>query len=178
MTREFYEEVRAKALPYYEKAHIALTDKEKEGLEIVDFGMQDNFYNLGICIITYVNNERYCGKEMMLFPHQTCAEHWHPPVDTGKQETFRCRYGTVYVYVDGEPTPNPKVQPPEKDRDYFTVFHEIVLQPGDMFTMKPNTKHWVQAGPEGAIVSEFSSQSNDDTDVFTDPRIDRTFKVE
>ena len=73
MTREFYEEVRAKALPYYEKAHIALTDKEKEGLEIVDFGMQDNFYNLGICIITYVNNERYCGKEMMLFPHQTGA---------------------------------------------------------------------------------------------------------
>lgn len=47
-----------------------------------------------------------------------------------------------------------------------------------MFTMKPNTKHWFQAGPEGAIVSEFSSQSNDDTDVFTDPRIDRTFKVE
>ncbi len=112
----------------------------------------------------------------MLFPHQTCAEHWHPPVDTGKQETFRCRYGTVYVYVDGEPTPNPKVQPPEKDREYFTAFHEIVLQPGDMFTMKPHTKHWFQAGPEGAIVSEFSSQSNDDTDVFTDPRIDRTFK--
>ena len=82
------------------------------------------------------------------------------------------------MYVDGEPTPNPQVQPPEKDKDYFTVFHEIVLQPGDMFTMKPNTKHWFQAGPEGAIVSEFSSQSNDDTDVFTDPRIDRTFKVE
>ena len=91
MTKEFYEQVRAEALPYYEKAHIVLTDKEKENLEIVDFGMQDNFYNLGICIVTYVNNERYCGKEMMLFPHQTCAEHWHPPVDTGKQETFRCR---------------------------------------------------------------------------------------
>lgn len=22
----------------------------------------------------------------------------------GKEETFRCRYGTVYLYVDGEPT--------------------------------------------------------------------------
>ena len=158
------------------KAHIVLTDKEKENLEIVDFGMQDNFLQPRH-LHRYICKQRtLLRQEMMLFPHQTCAEHWHPPVDTGKQETFRCRYGTVYVYVDGEPTPNPKVQPPEKDREYFTAFHEIVLQPGDMFTMKPHTKHWFQAGPEGAIVSEFSSQSNDDTDVFTDPRIDRTFK--
>jgi len=33
--------------------------------------------------------------------------------------------------------------------------------------------HWFQAGPEGAIISEFSTQSHDETDIFTDPDIIR-----
>jgi D-lyxose ketol-isomerase len=33
--------------------------------------------------------------------------------------------------------------------------------------------HWFQAGAEGAVVSEFSSTSRDEYDVFTDPRIVR-----
>ena len=37
----------------------------------------------------------------------------------------------------------------------------------------PDTLHWFQAGVEGAIVSEFSTRSRDETDVFSDPRIVR-----
>jgi D-lyxose ketol-isomerase len=37
--------------------------------------------------------------------------------------------------------------------------------------------HWFQAGPEGAVVSEFSSTSVDKTDVFTDPEVRRITKV-
>ena len=33
--------------------------------------------------------------------------------------------------------------------------------------------HWFQAGDEGAIVSEFSTRSRDEFDIFTDPRIRR-----
>jgi D-lyxose ketol-isomerase len=54
------------------------------------------------------------------------------------------------------------------------VWHEVVLRPGQQHTVPPNTLHWFQAGPEGAIVSEFSTQSRDDLDVFTDPDIART----
>ena len=43
--------------------------------------------------------------------------------------------------------------------------------------MPPDTLHWFQAGPEGAIVSEFSTQSRDDLDVFTDPEIARATLV-
>jgi D-lyxose ketol-isomerase len=53
------------------------------------------------------------------------------------------------------------------------VFHEIVLRPGEQYTIPPNPKHWFQAGEEGAVVSEFSSLSLDDKDIFTDPRIVR-----
>ena len=33
--------------------------------------------------------------------------------------------------------------------------------------------HWFQAGDEGAIVSEFSTRSRDEFDIFTDLRIRR-----
>jgi D-lyxose ketol-isomerase len=57
------------------------------------------------------------------------------------------------------------------------VWHEVALLPGQQHTVPPNTLHWFQAGPEGAIVSEFSTHSRDDLDVFTDPDIARTTVV-
>jgi D-lyxose ketol-isomerase len=48
-----------------------------------------------------------------------------------------------------------------------------VLRPGEQFTIPPDTLHWFQAGPEGAVVSEFSSTSRDELDVFTDPAVRR-----
>ena len=50
---------------------------------------------------------------------------------------------------------------------------EIVLRPGEQCTIPPDTLHWFQAGDEGAVVSEFSTRSRDELDVFTDPRIVR-----
>jgi D-lyxose ketol-isomerase len=58
----------------------------------------------------------------------------------------------------------------------MTAWHEIVLRPGDQYTLPPNALHWFQAGDKGAIVSEFSSTSTDENDVFTDPRIRRVKK--
>jgi D-lyxose ketol-isomerase len=92
-------------------------------------------------------------------------------------ETFRCRSGQVWLYVEGEPTPDPKGQVPEGSEAYYTVFHEIELNPGQQYTIPPNTLHWFQAGPDGAIVSEFSSTSRDESDYFTDPRIKRIPEV-
>jgi D-lyxose ketol-isomerase len=37
--------------------------------------------------------------------------------------------------------------------------------------------HWFRAGAEGAVVSEFSTSSTDEQDLFTDPRIGRFTKV-
>jgi len=50
---------------------------------------------------------------------------------------------------------------------------ELVLRPDEQLTVPPDTLHWFQAGDEGAIVSEFSTRSRDESDVFTDPRIRR-----
>ncbi|MEC1701634.1 D-lyxose/D-mannose family sugar isomerase [Bacillus velezensis] len=157
---------------YYQKAGIVLTDDEVEDIQIMDYGL-GKLEETGLQLFIYVNTDRYCSKELVLFPRQTCPEHRHPPVgsEKGKQETFRCRWGKVYLYVEGEKTENPSVLPPEEDKEYYTVWHEIVLEPGGQYTIPPDTKHWFQAGEEGAVVTEMSSTSTDDHDVFTDPRI-------
>ncbi|MFC4598453.1 D-lyxose/D-mannose family sugar isomerase [Cohnella hongkongensis] len=159
-------------------AGIVLTDAERESIEVAGFGL-DQLEQQGLELVTYVNTDRYCAKDLVLFPRQTCPEHLHPPVggEPGKMETFRCRRGLVYLYVEGEPAASPQAAVPAGSEPYYTVFHEIVLKPGEQYTIPPNTKHWFQGGPEGAIVSEFSSTSRDEFDLFTDPRIERMPRI-
>jgi D-lyxose ketol-isomerase len=169
------EELRAKAAALLRKARIAVTPCEIETMEVTDLGLGDPKH-VGVEIIVYENNDRYCAKELVLLPRQICPEHRHPRINgrnLGKKETFRCRYGEVYLYVAGERTPRPKAKVPKKHKPFLSVWHEIVLRPGDMYTLPPNSLHWFQAGDKGAIVSEFSSTSTDENDLFTDPRIRR-----
>ena len=168
------EEIRKQASSYLDRAGIVITKKEYDSLEVVDLNL-GRFHEIGLTILVYVNTDRVCAKELILFPHQICPEHRHPPVagTPGKEETFRCRWGRVYLYVPGEPTPAPHASVPMDKRNVFTVWHEIILNPGDQYTLPPDTLHWFQAGAEGAVVSEFSTTSRDATDVFTDPEIRR-----
>lgn len=166
--------VRARAAAMLGRAGVVLTPEDQASIEVADFGL-DDLERTGLELVVYVNTDRYCAKELVLFPRQTCPEHAHPPVgeDPGKQETFRCRWGTVWLYVEGDPTDPMQARIPRGDEAYYTVFHEIALRPGDQYTIPPNTRHWFQAGDEGAVVSEFSSTSRDALDRFTDPRIRR-----
>lgn len=42
----------------------------------------------------------------------------------------------------------------------------------------PGVKHWFQGGPDGAVISEFSTKSTDETDRFTDKSLVREGKIE
>lgn len=177
MKRSTYEAQVKKALEFYEKAGIVLNDDEKKRIEVVDFeiGIVEK---VGLQLLTYINTERVCAKEMVLLPYQTCPEHKHVPTNgqAGKEETFRCRYGKVYLYVAGEGE-REKIQGKIPETD-VSVFHEVILNPGEQYTIMPETWHWFQAGADGAVISEFSTRSTDETDVFTDPRLVREPKIE
>ncbi len=174
LTKEQHKAYQQKAKEYLDKAGIVLTPEETANIEVADLGLGE-FEETGLALVTYINTERCCAKELVLLPGQTCPEHFHPPVngEPGKEETFRCRWGEVYLYVSGEPTPNPKAKPPAKRADTYTVWHEIVLRPGEQYTIYPETWHWFQGGPEGAVVSEFSTRSTDENDLFTDKTLKR-----
>ena len=174
ITRSQLQSAQERAAKMLASAGIDITPMECQNIEVAEFGLGE-LERTGLELVVYVNTDRYCAKELILFPHQTCPEHRHPPNagGPGKMETFRCRRGRVWLYLEGEPTPNPQGRPPEGSEAYYTVFHEMILNPGEQYTIPPNTLHWFQAGPEGAIVSEFSSTSRDESDVFTDSRIRR-----
>lgn len=177
MKRSQYNEQVQKALELYEKAGIVLTDKEKQSIEVVDFE-KGVVNDLGLQLLTYINTERVCAKEMVLLPGQSCPEHMHIPSYgmPGKEETFRCRWGKVYLYVPGEGSREnivAKLPPCE-----VSAFHEIILEPGEQYTIMPETWHWFQGGPEGAVISEFSTRSTDETDIFTDKTLVREPKIE
>jgi len=156
----------------FRKAGIVITEAEREKIESADFGL-NRFEETGLGVLVYVNTNRCCAKELAMWPGQTCPEHRHPPFEgtPGKEETFRCRSGLVYLYVDGDPTRDPVCKPPP---GRYTVGHEIELRPGMQHTIPPGTLHWFQAGPEGAVVSEFSTASRDELDEFTDANVVRT----
>lgn len=174
ISKEEHEKACKRTLEYFKRAKIILTQEEKENIEVTDLGL-GRLEEIGVRILVYINTERYCAKELVLFPRQTCPEHRHPEIDgePGKEETFRCRWGKIYLYVEGELSPNPKCKPPRGNEKYYTVWHEIELNPGQQYTIEPGTKHWFQAGDKGAIISEFSSTSRDEFDIFTNPKIKR-----
>jgi D-lyxose ketol-isomerase len=166
---------KARTLELLRRARIVLTPLEKDNIEVTDLGLGD-LRHIGLQVAVYENNDRYCAKELVLLPRQTCPEHKHPPINhqnIGKQETFRCRFGEIYLYVAGDRTPRPRARVPKKHMRYLKVWHEIILRPGDQYTIAPNGLHWFQAGDKGAVVSEFSSTSTDERDIFTDPHIRR-----
>lgn len=153
ITRAEQLEAQAYAAEQLEAAGIVLTAEERRRIAVADFGLS-SLRETGLMLLVYVNTERYCAKELVLYPGQECPEHRHPPFGggPGKEETFRCRRGSVRLTVAGR---------------------DLELGPGDQFTISPDTLHSFRAGTEGAVVTEFSSTSRDDLDVFTDPRIRR-----
>jgi D-lyxose ketol-isomerase len=157
ISRDEHEAAQAYAAEQLAAAGIVVTDEERRAIEVADFGLGE-LRETGLMLLVYVNTDRYCAKELVLYPSQLCPEHRHPPFNgtPGKEETFRCRSGSVELNVAGQ---------------------TIELTPGGQFTIPPDTLHWFRAGQEGAVVTEFSSTSRDDLDVFTDPRIRRAPEV-
>jgi len=161
------------------QAGIVLRDDEAAALEIADFGL-GRFAQFGLAIHVYVNTDRCCAKELVMLPGQICPEHRHPPIagEPGKEETFRVRQGEVFLFLPGHKQgsnekANALSHVPTDKHGAFTMYRCEHLLPGTQYTLKPNTPHWFVAGKQGAIVSEFSTKSRDEADIFTDAAIQR-----
>src|SRR5882724_74325 len=117
-----YQQAVNRSIEMLKTAGITITPEEQARFEVADFGLNE-LEKTGLEVLTYVNTDRVCAKEIVMFPQQTCPEHWHPTkgAKLGKEETFRCRWGTVYLYVPGEPAKNPGARPPKGSESHYTV---------------------------------------------------------
>ena len=70
--------IRRRTAEFLAQAHIAVTPEEVAEIEIADFGLSD-VEHIGLEILVYMNSPRYCAKELVLFPGQTCPMYVSPP---------------------------------------------------------------------------------------------------
>src|SRR5512147_203037 len=124
LTKKEYREAQRKALEYMIKAGVVLSEKEKANISVADFGLSD-LERQGGQILTFFNTRRLSAKIIVLFPRQILPEHWHPAIgeDIGKEEVMRVRWGKIFLYVPGEPSPQPKGRIPPGEEMNFTAWH-------------------------------------------------------
>ncbi|MBE5816924.1 MAG: D-lyxose/D-mannose family sugar isomerase [Clostridiales bacterium] len=186
MTDAIINEVKAKALELFAKAGLFLSEENKESLVVTDFGLGD-IYAEGAQYITLFNGPKISGKYIALLPGQTYPEHRHPIVDgkPGKAKTLHCAFGEFYLYHNyfwRAPKPEtPAAKLPEANKEYYACVYESIIKAGSNYHMGADDLHWFQAGPEGAVIIEFGTYSNDDKDYYTNyhaaPLENKEFKV-
>jgi len=142
--------------------HYPICDRLRgEDLWTLDFGL-GKFSEVGMAGIFWINNleHDYFGHEIYLLPGQMIPEHQHCKTEkaAAKMEGWHVRHGWVYVYGEGTPTPGVDARIPPTHKKCAVARTEKILRPGECACLsKPEEKHWMHAGPEGAIVSEYAT---------------------
>lgn len=176
ITRQEEREARDWAWRTAKQAGLVLRDEEIGSIEVADFG-SSRLKDVGAQILTLEANEWVSIKVLILMPWQLEPQHRHPPCEAegypGKTEVLRCWWGELLHYAEGEPASAPRARPVPEYRQHLTVWNERVLAPGDQLVLPPNTWHWFQAGPQGAVVWTISSKVTDAADEWSDLRIVR-----
>ena len=169
MTMKQINESLGEALALLNKSGFKLTKNELESMEANDFGL-NNFDEEGFFLIDLLRTDRVRVNLLILLPNQTLPQHLHPSYENerGKEETIRVLYGETKVYVEGEQN-NTKIKIPYNKDLYYTSRHEIHLNTGEQYSVKPNTKHWFQAGSQGSVNIAFQNRVNEDYNIFYDP---------
>ena len=141
----------------------------------VDFGL-GRFCEVGMAGILWVNeqDDNFMGHEIFLLPGQCIPEHGHDKTDTAidKREAWMPRYGQIDIYGEGTPTAGADADIPEAEKEHWIAKTKKTLMPGEVGKLEvPGTMHWMKAGPEGAIVTEYATFHDGNALKFSNPNI-------
>ena len=160
---------------------VPFTELMAKDMWVTDFGLGD-FENVGMGGIFWVNNaeQRYFAHAIYLLPGQMIPEHAHVATTyPAKHESWMVNKGFVYNFSTGEETPNcsevgdetpnapaiPATHGPIKSKNF------VVQKVGEVLPLKAlTTFHFLMAGPEGAIVSEWATYHDNAGLRFSNPK--------
>lgn len=151
---------KAAFLDMFAHYDIPMTPLMEKDIWFVDFGLGD-FENCGMGGIFWVNDSvnSYFAHEIYLLPGQMIPEHKHVKTKfPAKFESWMVQKGNCYNFSEvGEATPNAPTIPASQAAT--TISKNFVLQnPGEIVHLKEvGTFHFLMAGPEGAVVSEYAN---------------------
>ena len=128
----------------------------------LDFNL-GKFLEAGMAGIFWVNNKEhnYFGHEIYLLPGQAIPEHKHVKTDVAcKMEGWQPRHGQITIFgEEGAPVDGVKDKMPADTHAKFTNCKTCrILKIGEVAGLaKPEEWHFMRAGPEGAIVTEYAT---------------------
>jgi len=158
-----------------ERFQYPVVEKLKKEMWVLDFALGD-FTHVGMGGIFWLNRREYgyLGHEIFLLPGQMIAEHAHLPTKLGpaKMESWHVRHGMIYTFGEGESTKDLAVKLPESQTGSITCPHGEPLHSGEVRDLNRLTaKHFMVAGPEGAIVTEYGTFHDMDGLRFSNPKV-------
>lgn len=141
---------------------------------VLDFGLGD-FARVGMAGIFWLNRQdyNYFGHEIYLLPGQMIPEHCHLPTAKGaaKMESWQPRHGMIYTFGEGKPTPELLDKIPPSQQSVVKSRHCRPLgidEVGDLNRLE--AWHFMVAGPEGALVTEYGTFHDMDGLRFSNPK--------
>jgi D-lyxose ketol-isomerase len=160
-------------LDMFEYYGVPYSDFVKENMFISDFSLGD-FENVGMAGLFWVNDpeHKYFGHEIYLLPGQMIVEHKHVTTEfPPKFESWQMRHGWAYNFSVGEPSPAAP-QLPASQKGHITVSH-FKKQVSDevLHLAEPESPHFLFAGPEGAIITEYATYHDGNGLRFTNPNV-------
>ena len=181
--RDFYadgafqvEKARQAYFDMMERFHYPVSGKLRKEMWATDFQLGD-FTHVGMGGIFWVNNEGkgYFGHEIFLLPGQMIVEHGHEACDSckAKHESWHVRHGSIYTFgEEGKPVDTMPVTIPESQQKHVTVRRCECVPEGEIAELNRITaKHFMIAGPEGAIVTEYGTFHDNEGLRFTNPGV-------
>lgn len=151
-----------------------ISETLRKGMWVLDFGLGD-FARVGMAGIFWLNREdyKYFGHEIYLLPGQMIPEHSHVATAKGaaKMESWQPRRGMIYTFGEGEPTPELLDKIPPSQRNVVKSKHCTPLKIDEVGHLNRLTAwHFMVAGPEGALVTEYGTFHDMDGLRFSNPK--------
>jgi D-lyxose ketol-isomerase len=148
---------------------------EKE-IWAVDFSLGD-FTRVGMAGIFWYNDKatNVFGHEIFLLPGQMIVEHGHEQTMDAqpKREAWHVRHGWICTLGEGAPPAGTcPVELPRSQSKFITVHNWKVVKEGEVDSLGRSTaRHFMIAGSDGAIVTEYGTYHDGAGLRFTNPGV-------
>jgi hypothetical protein len=168
------EKAREAYYDMFRRFQYPLSDTLKQGMWILDFGLGD-FAQVGMAGIFWLNRQdyKYFGHEIYLLPGQMIPEHCHLPTAKGaaKMESWQPRRGMIYTFGEGDATPEFIDRIPKSQRDIAKSRCCKPLAIDEIGHLnRLEAFHFMVAGAEGALVTEYGTFHDMDGLRFSNPK--------